>query len=358
MDTGLRIRDFSIAVGSLPAGTRNTIADVPGVTVGQRSLVRGAVRTGVTVLLPHGGNLYREKVVAAQCVLNGFGKSTGLVQIEELGTIETPVAFTNTFGVGTCFNALVRHAIASNPDIGRMTSTVNPVVLECNDGYLSDIQAMAVTEAEVAAAIADAGSELAQGAVGAGTGMSAFGLKGGIGSASRVVALDGRPHVLGALVQANFGRRDDLRIDGRPVEAPQAEGPSPASPSNPGDADKGSICIALATDIPMESRQLRRAARRAAVGLARVGSFLGHGSGDIVVAFTTANRLHHDQRRDLVGLTVLNESRIDLVFRAVAEAVEEAVLNAMVAAPAATGRAGRRQSLADVLRQLGYASRR
>ena len=347
MDTGLRIRDFVAAIGSLPAGPRNSIADVAGVAVGQRSLVEGAIRTGVTVLLPHCDNLYRQKVVAASCVLNGFGKSVGLIQIDELGTIETPIAFTNTFGVGTCANALIRHAVAGNPDIGRTTATVNPVVLECNDGYLNDIQAMALREADVAEAIAAAGPELEQGAVGAGTGMSAFGLKGGMGSASRRLTLDGRPHVLGALVQANFGRRDDLRIDGRAI----------ATAGGPDQRDAGSICIALATDIPLDSRQLRRVARRAVVGLARVGSFLGHGSGDIVVAFTTANRLHHDERRDLVPLTVLNESRIDPLFRAAAEAVEEAILNAMVAAPAMEGRAGRRQSLADLLRQMGYPAR-
>ncbi len=328
----------------LPPGPRNTIADVPGVRVGHRTRQQGTERTGVTVVLPHSDNLYREKVVAAQHVLNGFGKSTGLVQVEELGTIETPIALTNTFAVGTCATALIRHAIAANPDIGRKTVTVNPVVLECNDGYLNDIQALAVAEQDVADSLAAAGEDVAQGAVGAGTGMSAFGLKGGIGSASRVLELDGQPHHLGALILANFGRRDDLRIDGRPL-------PLPGGPSG---ADIGSICIVLATDIPMDSRQLRRVSRRAGVGLARTGSFLGHGSGDIVVAFTTANRVRHDERRDLVDQRILNEPRIDPVFRATAEAVEEAILNAMVAAPAMDGRSGRRESLADQLRALGY----
>lgn len=344
MDTGMRARDFGIAIGTLLPGARNTIADVPGVQVGHRTRQQGGERTGVTVVLPHGDNIYREKAVAAQYVLNGFGKSTGLVQVEELGTIETPIALTNTFAVGTCATALIRHAIAANPDIGRKTVTVNPVVLECNDGYLNDIQALAVAEQDVADSLAAAGEEVAQGAVGAGTGMSAFGLKGGIGSASRVLELDGRPHHLGALVLANFGRRDDLRIDGRPL-------PLPGSPS---EADIGSICIVLATDIPVDSRQLRRVSRRAGVGLARTGSFMGHGSGDIVVAFTTANRVRHDERRDLVEQRILNEPRIDPVFRATAEAVEEAILNAMVAAPAMDGRGGRRESLADQLRALGY----
>lgn len=345
MDTSKSIREFGVILGRMPAGARNAITDVAGVAVGHATRLEGTARTGVSVVLPHSDNLYREKVVAAQYVLNGFGKSTGLVQVEELGTIETPIALTNTFAVGTCATALVRHAIATNPDIGRRTVTVNPVVLECNDGFLNDIQALAVAEQDVGAALATAGPEVAQGAVGAGTGMSAFGLKGGIGTASRVVELDNRAWHLGTLVLANFGRRDDLRIDGRPV-------PEPGVASSA--ADVGSICIVLATDIPMDSRQLRRVCRRAGVGMARVGSFMGHGSGDIVVGFTTANRVRHDERRDVIAHSVLNESRIDPVFRAAAESVEEAILNAMVAAPAMEGRGGRRESLADQLRSLGY----
>lgn len=348
MDTGKCLRDFGIVIGQMPTGARNAITDVEGLRVGHCTRIDGAARTGVTAVLPHGDNLYREKVVAAQHVLNGFGKSTGLVQVEELGTIETPIALTNTFAVGACATALVRHAIATNPDIGRRTVTVNPVVLECNDGFLNDIQALSVTEQDAAAAIAAASPDVAQGAVGAGTGMSAFGLKGGIGTASRVVALDDRSYRLGALVLANFGRRDDLRIDGRPV--PAAGGP--------GAADVGSICIVLATDIPMDSRQLRRVCRRAGVGMARVGSFMGHGSGDIAVAFTTANRVRHDERRAIVSQGVLNEPKIDLAFRAAAESVEEAILNAMVAAPAMDGFSGRRESLADLLRALGYGQGR
>jgi len=348
MDTGKSLRDFGIVVGQMAAGARNAITDVPGLRVGHCTRLDGDARTGVSVILPHGDNLYREKVVAAQYVLNGFGKSTGLVQVEELGTIETPIALSNTFAVGTCATALVRHAIATNPDIGRRTVTVNPVVLECNDGFLNDIQALAVTEQDVATAIAAAGPAVAQGAIGAGTGMSAFGLKGGIGTASRVVALDDRDYHLGALILANFGRREDLRIDGRPV--PSAD--------TGGGADVGSICIVLATDIPMDSRQLRRVCRRAGVGMARVGSFMGHGSGDIVVGFSTANRVRHDERRAIVSHAVLNEPRIDPVFRAAAESVEEAILNAMIAAPAMEGRGGRRESLADLLRALGYGQER
>lgn len=188
----MRARDLGLACGSLPPGKRNSIADVPGVAVGHATLIEADVRTGVTAVLPHDGDLFRDKPVAAAVVLNGFGKSVGLMQLNELGTLETPILLTNTFAVGVCATALIRRAIAADPEIGRQTSTVNPVVLECNDGYLNDIQAMAVTEAHADAAIAAAGEDFPTGAVGAGTGMSCFGLKGGIGSASRRVRWTGR----------------------------------------------------------------------------------------------------------------------------------------------------------------------
>src|SRR6185437_15313864 len=177
----MRAREAGLTCGALPTGARNTIADVPGVIVGHATIIRDAIRTGVTAIVPPGENPFADKALAAAEVLNGFGKSVGLVQVEELGTLETPVLLTNTFGVGTCANALIRRAIGRNREIGRQTGTVNPVVLECNDGYLNDIQAMAVTEGDAAAALDAAAPDFAVGAVGAGTGMSCFGLKGGIG---------------------------------------------------------------------------------------------------------------------------------------------------------------------------------
>ncbi len=216
----MRARDLGLACGSLPPGQRNSIADVPGVLVGHATLIDGDVCTGVTAVLPHDGDLFQDRPLAAVQVLNGFGKSVGLVQVAELGTLETPVLLTNTFAVGTCANALIRRAVRDNPEIGRQTSTVNAVVLECNDGYLNDIQAMAVTEADAEAAIASAAEEFAAGAVGAGAGMSCFGLKGGIGSASRRIKLDGEAYHLGVLVLANFGRAGELRLpDGRRIGA-------------------------------------------------------------------------------------------------------------------------------------------
>ncbi len=318
-----------------------SIADVPGVRVGHRTILRGEARTGVTAILPHPGNLFADKPIAAVDVLNGFGKSVGLMQIAELGALETPILLTNTFGVGACANALVRRAVRDNPAIGRRTSTVNPVVLECNDGDLNDIQAMAVTEADADAAIDAATQKFARGNVGAGTGMSAFGFKGGIGTASRPVSLDGQAFHLGALALANFGRPGDLRLpDGRRVD-PQAA-PAP---------ERGSVIVVIATDVPLESRQLRRVARRAGAGLAWCGAFWGHGSGDVFLAFTTANRVPHEPAADLLPPhPILAEDRIDCLFLACAEATRDAVLDALMAAESMAGRAGhRRRALREAL---------
>ena len=291
------------------------------------------MRTGVTAIVPHGGNVFRDKPLAAADVLNGYGKSIGLTQIEELGQLETPILLTNTLSVGTCGTALIRRAIAGNPDIGRGTSTVNPVVGECNDGHLNDIQALAVTEAHAFAALDGATEEFASGAVGAGAGMSCFGFKGGIGTSSRRVTLDGVEHHVGVLLLANFGRAGDLRLpDGRRI------GPKAAVT-----AERGSVIVIVATDIAVEHRQLRRIIRRAGAGLAWAGSFWGHGSGDLAIGFTTANRIDHDAKADTAGIRVLNENRIDLAFQAVAEATQEAVMDALAASDTTFGRAGHKR---------------
>lgn len=338
-----RLRDFGLTCGILQTGPLNAITDVPGIKLGHFTLHEGNLRTGFTALLPQDGNLFRRKVRAAVDVINGFGKSAGLMQLAELGQIETPLLLGNTLSVGTGFDALVTRALAANPDIGRETGTVNPLVLECNDGYLSDIRARALTEAHAFAALdAAASGPVAEGAVGAGTGMSAFGFKGGIGTASRRFTLDGADHTLGVLALANFGNAGDLVLpDGR----------RPAPPETKPQHERGSVILVIATDVPLESRQLQRIARRGGAGLARLGAFWGNGSGDIAVAFTTADPIDHDQANDLVPMRALNENRIDTLFRAAAEATQEAVLNAMVAAPATTGRDGHhRPSLGDWLR--------
>lgn len=350
-----RARAFGLDFGPLPCGAQNAITDVAGVRVGHATLVEGDVRTGFTAIAPHDGDLFREKVPAAVEVVNGFGKSVGLLQVEELGQLETPILLGNTLSVGVGFDALVERALAANPDIGRETGTVDPVVMECNDGFLSDIRARAPTRAHAFAALdAAATGPVAEGAVGAGAGMSAFGFKGGIGTASRIVALDGRAFTLGVLVLANFGRAGDLVLpDGRRPKPPKG----PRAKAAVGVADppeRGSVIVVVATDVGMESRQLKRVARRAAAGLARLGAFWGNGSGDIALAFSTATRIRHHETADLLMRSVLNENRIDLLFRAVADATQEAVVNALVAAPATVGRDGHfRPSLADVLARGG-----
>lgn len=339
-----RARDFGLICGVLPPGPLNAITDVEGVRVGHRTLRAGDLMTGFTAILPHPGDPFRDKVRAGVDIINGFGKSAGLMQVAELGQIETPILLGNTFAVGTGFNALVTRALAANPDIGRDTGTVNPVVLECNDGWLSDIRARALTEADAVLALdAARAGPVEEGAVGAGAGMSAFGFKGGIGTASRRIALDGGDYMVGVLALANFGNAGDLVL-------PDGRRPLPPRTTATTTPERGSVILVLATDIPLESRQLRRIARRCGAGLARLGAFWGNGSGDIAVAFTTAGRIDHHDGADLGALVTLNENRIDLPFRAAAEATEEAVLNALLAAPATSGRDGHwRPSLADVL---------
>lgn len=336
-------RDFGLIPGGrLAAGPGNGITDVPGVAVGHRSLRGEGIFTGVTAILPHPGDPFRLKPRAAVEVINGFGKSAGLMQVAELGTIETPILLTNTFGVAACTEALIRRAVAADPAIGRRTSTVNPLVCECNDGGLNDIQAMAVTPADALAAIEAARpGPVEQGAVGAGSGMTAFGFKAGIGTASRRMEIAGQGFTLGALVLANFGAAGDLVLpDGRRPD-----------PRRPAEAESGSVIVILATDLPLADRQLQRVARRGGAGLARLGAFWGHGSGDICLCFTTADPVAHEPQV-FTPQARLSDAHIDTAFRAAAEATQEAVLNALCAAPAMTGRDGRRYpALADWLKE-------
>ena len=347
-------RDLGLTCGSLPPGRNNDIGDIAGVRVGHCTLRDGAINTGVTAILPHGGNVFREKVVAASHVINGFGKSVGLIQIDELGALETPILLTNTLSVGTCTTALVRHALAANPDIGRTTSTVNPLVLECNDGPLNDIQAMAVTEEHAMQAIADAAEApppegaVLQGGVGAGTGMTCFGYKGGIGSASRLLQVEAATFHLGVLVLSNFGAPGDLLLPGGCRLPPPPAAPEPQ--------EKGSVIIIVATDAPLEHRQLQRVIKRSGAGLARLGSFWGNGSGDIALGFSTGAKIAHDEERLLVPAAHLREDCLDLFFRAAAEATQEAVLNSMLMAETTVGRNGRKRlSLAEALKANGKA---
>lgn len=332
-----------IRVGKLPCGPLDKISDVPGVTVGHCTLADGEVQTGVTALLPHQGDIFHDKVMAASHVINGFGKTTGLVQIDELGTLETPILFTNTLSVGTVETALVKYMLDKNPDICETTGSVNPVVCECNDSGLNDIRGLHVTEENVRAALADCRTDFAEGAVGAGRGMRCHGLKGGIGSASRVVELDGKQYTIGALVLSNHAVFDDLVVAGTPIQ-------SLLDAHIPPHEDKGSIITVLATDIPLSERQLRRLCHRALVGLSRTGSFCGNGSGEIVIAFTTANRVPHYSEKAILPMGMVHDDAINPLFRAVAECVEESVLSSLLHAETVTGYHGRTvRCLSDLL---------
>jgi D-aminopeptidase len=325
--------------GVMDKGPRNLITDVPGVLVGHCTLAEGDIQTGVTAVLPHGGDVYHEKCPAASHVVNGYGKSMGLVQINELGSIETPLILTNTLSAGEAFTACVRYMTARNEGIGREEGTVNPVVLECNDSFLNDIRGLHVKEEHVFRAIEAAGNEFELGAVGAGRGMTCYGLKGGIGSASRVFDVDGEVYTAGALVLTNFGHLSDLVICGDRVGERLS--------GEPGET-KGSCIMILATDAPLSSRQLQRACRRAQSGLARTGAITGGGSGEIVVAFSTANKMRTGDH--IWRPALLNDDLLYPLFRAVTETVEEAIVRSMLEAESVTGIGGNtRQSLAELI---------
>ena len=317
------IENIKLKIGKLQKGKNNLITDVKGVKVGHKTLDNGNIKTGVTAIIPHSDNIFREKLISSSYVINGFGKSIGLVQINELGTLETPIILTNTLSVGTCSTALVKYMLKENEDIGVTTGTVNPVVCECNDGYLNDIRGLHVKEEDVFDAIENAEINFKEGNIGAGTGMSCYQLKGGIGSASRVLKLDDKEYTIGSLVLSNFGLKEDLLVDGIKVGEKILE-------KEREELEKGSIIIILATDIPMNERQLKRIAKRVPIGLARTGSHIGNGSGDIVIAFSTANRIKHYEDRDIVSIKIINENIIDKVFRGVIECVEEAVISSLL----------------------------
>ncbi|MGL4796777.1 MAG: P1 family peptidase [Paraclostridium sp.] len=324
-------KDFNLNIGSIKKGPKNLITDVCGVKVGHVTLKDGKIQTGVTAILPHEGNLFKEKVMASSSVINGFGKSMGLVQIEELGNIETPIIMTNTLGIGTAATGLIRYMLAQNEDIGDTTGTVNCTVVECNDGYLNDIRGLHVKEEHVFEAIQKASSDFEEGSVGAGTGMSCYQLKGGIGSSSRLITLDDKEYTVGALVLSNFGLKHDLIVDGRKlgkeIETKESM-----------ELEKGSIIMILATDIPLNERQLKRICKRTTISLGRTGSYLGNGSGDIAIAFTTSNKIKHYEESDLISIGCINENKIDMVFRAVVECVEESVLSSMIHSKDTVGR--------------------
>jgi len=341
-----RFRECKLSTGVLPTGPLNSITDVPGVLVGHCTIVegegpldpgKGPVRTGVTAVLPHGGNLFKDKVRGAIHVINGFGKATGIAQIQELGTIETPIILTNTLSVGLAWDSLCEYMLESNPEIGVSAGTVNPCVLECNDGYLNDIRGRHVKKEHVFSALYHAtDGPVDEGNVGGGTGMSCLGFKGGIGTSSRVLEMDER-WTLGVLVMSNFGRLEDLLICGIPVgiELKRSIGAQSQTPP-------GSIIIIVGTDAPLSDRQLLRVARRCQGGLARTGSVFSHGSGDFALAFSTANKVSDSDTPESSEQRYISDDSpyLGLLFRACVEAVEESVLNSLFMAETMVGRDG------------------
>lgn len=319
-----RARDLGIAPGAGEPGTQNAITDVGGVKVGQTTVVEGdGVRTGVTAILPHGGNLFAEKVPGAVFVGNAFGKLAGSTQVDELGTIETPIVLTNTLSVGTAVEAVVRWTIAQPGNTN--VRSVNALVGETNDGTLNDIRGLHVTRDHVTSAIAAAaGGAVEEGAVGAGAGTIAFGWKGGIGTSSRRVRQGNDQWTVGVLVQTNYGGR--LTIAGVPVWKELMPG------GRGGGAADGSCMIVVATDAPLDARDLKRLAARAVFALARTGSTYSNGSGDFAIAFSTHSSLRVTNANGPQQRTVLPTDAVSGLFEGVLDATEEAVYNSLLKA--------------------------
>jgi D-aminopeptidase len=331
------LREWGIPIGVMPTGKYNAITDVAGVQVGQVTLIKGdSIRTGVTAILPHPGNIFQHKVPAAMYIGNGFGKLTGYSQVEELGNVETPIILTNTLSVPMAADALIDYTL-SLPENQEVRS-VNPVVGETNDGYLNDIRGRHVTKSDVLKAIKEAKpGAIKEGNVGAGTGTICFGYKGGIGTASRVLPAKMGEYTVGVLVQTNYG--GFLQIAGVPVGVEL--NPELKNRFKNEDAD-GSCMIVVATDAPLDARNLKRLAKRAWLGLGKTGGIASNGSGEYVIAFSTAEELRIPYESDTtlqVGKTLTNDA-ITPLFIAAIEATEEAILNSLFQAETMTGRNG------------------
>ena len=323
-----RIRDFGIVPGRVKTGKRNAITDVPGVLVGHCTVNTEENHTGVTVIIPGPDNAFANHYTAAAYVHNGFGKSAGLVQVEELGTLETPIALTNTLNVGKVWDALAGIVIEQCQNDGLEPMSIN------------QIQKRAVGEKEVRQAFAVAAEEFEEGDVGAGAGTICYGMKGGIGSASRVICIGEKEYTIGVLVQSNFGATEDFVLNGEAVGPKILEWKQEKDDMAASEEDKGSIMSILATDLPLTSRQLKRILKRTGVGIARTGGYTGHGSGEVMIGFTTANRIPSGREEELLQISAIPEHVINRAFLAAAEAEQEAILNSMTAAKQTRGREG------------------
>ena len=332
-----RARDLGVEIGILKTGKWNSITDVVGVKVGHSSIIDGKnIRTGVTIIKPHDRDLFNEKVTAAVYVINGFGKAIGFTQVEELGTIETPIALTNTLNVFLVGDAIVEYMISKNPKI----RSVNPVVGETNDGGLNDIQGRHVKTKHVLDAIKNAKSgPVKEGSVGAGTGTRALGFKGGIGTSSRVLPQQLGGFTVGVLVQSNFG--NSLIINGAPIGRELNK--SLLNNNIPYEDDEGSCMIVIATDAPLSNRNLKRVAKRAIIGIGKVGGIASNGSGDYVIAFST----YPDKSIDTLtsSRTSVNNRSMTAIFQAATEATEEAIINSLFMAETITSSIGKSEAL-------------
>lgn len=360
----VRARELGIVIGRYQPGPLNAITDVAGVKVGHATVIKGEgalkpgegpVRTGVTVVIPR-DDVWHKKVPAGSFVLNGTGEMTGLAWVAESGFLEYPVALTNTLNVPRVANGVMSWMIRQYPEIGITDDTLTPVVAECDDGRLNDIQGRHVTERDVITALDNAaGGPVPEGTVGAGTGMVSYGFKGGIGTASRRLPEQEGGYTVGVLVNANHGRRPELLVAGVPVGQlydSQGTGANSLSSSTdestlftqdagPGNSE-GSIIVTIATDAPLDGRQLTRLAKRAALGLARTGSTARHGSGDFMLAFSTANTIPHYPKERTFTMTHLADTHLNPLIAATVEATEEAILNALTMATTVVGRDGHR----------------
>jgi D-aminopeptidase len=329
-----RARDYGVKIGVLPTGTYNAITDVKGVQVGHTTIHRDNTHTGVTAILPHDGNIFQQKVPAAVYIGNGFGKLTGTTQVMELGNLETPIVLTNTLNVSTAMDAVIDYTL-QQPGNEKVQS-VNAVVGETNDGGLSDIRARAVTKTDVLQAIKQAGTgTVAEGNIGAGSGTVCFGFKGGIGTASRKLPQASGSYTVGVLVQSNFG--GVLQIDGVPVGEELKQFYLSDQLKDSGD---GSCMIIVATDAPLDARNLERLAKRAFMGLARTGGIASNGSGDYVIAFSTTEslRIPHTSSGKTHTTTLLLNDEMSPLFMAAIEATEEAIINSLFKAETLQGK--------------------
>ncbi len=351
-----RLRDLGVVIGQYQPGPLNAITDVAGIKVGHQTLIsgegklnpgKGPVRTGVTVIMPR-DDVWHQKVPAGAFVLNGTGEMTGLAWVAESGFLEYPIALTNTLNVPRVANGVMSWMIRQYPEIGITDDTLTPVVAECDDSRLNDSQGRHVSEQDVIAALDGASNgSVQEGTVGAGTGMVSYGFKGGIGTSSRKLSDQEGGYTVGILVNANHGRRPELVVNGVPVGKLYDRTVQTSEALTSGQSE-GSIIIVIATDAPLDSRQLTRLAKRAALGLARTGSTARHGSGDFMLAFSTANIIPHYPKEPTFPMTHLADTHLNPLINATVEATEEAVLNALTMATTVTGRDDYRAEAIDL----------